>query len=1008
MGSPQGPETTGVFGGRLTFEQGRSFEEAPAPILAILEGTPVAGESTEAARAAAGLKGGSPPSADLVRFHAASGRVEHGGDLAGLVPITSAVSAGMRTPDVVAVLAQVASALSALHAAGEAHGDLGPWSIRVGDGRVALLVPPPGVPAGALVAARIRHTGAPLRDVAFCSGGTLEGHEGGPANDVYAFAGLTHWLVSGELPVGHVDVSAAAQGPLRELARVVAAGLAATPAVRPPMAALQEALSRTAKLMQGSTPHAAAGSATPSEPERTNVPDAGAARSGAPAESAAADFRADPRRARGGSAAGLSAPNTPYSTGAGPTPQARPGQAPWNPPGPEARPEGRQLSTVLTLLLVVGGLFVLVGALWIVAVGWAILGEGGRAGLLFALTAGIAGGGFALEKRGYRSSGFALVVLASQMLWADGGYVLNLADALSSVGAWAGVAGFVTAVSALLAVNRKSIGAAVLTALGFAVFAICFNVATGRPGQLAFFSALTLASFLAGLLALRRDRATTSTALLVLGAQLLWIDAGCFLDLVESLSSTPAWTVAAGVVFAVSLGVALARRSPVAGLFAALNFLVFASLFAHATGRPGQLGLMVAITLTAAIVGVQQARKGRELLGAALVLGATQLLWIDAALLLDLDMVHLVTSTGAWTVASGLVLGTTYAVTLARHPSGALLAAFDGVIFTACLGVFLSRGEPLGPPLYAFGVAWLYVGLAAGAHFAKRPGATVVLGAFGLFAALGSAFLGTALLASSEDHLVFGSLWALAPLGSLLVFAFRGVESHRTIARAGTAVLLATIPVTEAVLRPNDSPYVVIAALIGAGAVFVALRLPTWQIQIAGTFIGVMNAVLVPSAAFLDKCLGDGGLHVLLSPAVPYMIAALGAPIALLLAAAFSSPDTTRRAGYRFVEVAALLQLFGLTTLASLVRSEDFFYPAAILLTGTFALALGVARRHVVIVALASGALLLNLWIQYFQKLRDTFPTAVLVIGFGIGLLVAGVIYERKIRHVLPKLKEWS
>lgn len=58
--------------------------------------------------------------------------------------------------------------------------------------------------------------------------------------------------------------------------------------------------------------------------------------------------------------------------------------------------------------------------------------------------------------------------------------------------------------------------------------------------------------------------------------------------------------------------------------------------------------------------------------------------------------------------------------------------------------------------------------------------------------------------------------------------------------------------------------------------------------------------------------------------------------------------------------------------------------------------------------ALASGALLLDLWIQYFQKLRETFPTAVLVIGFGIGLLVAGVIYERKIRHVLPKLKEWS
>ncbi len=62
----------------------------------------------------------------------------------------------------------------------------------------------------------------------------------------------------------------------------------------------------------------------------------------------------------------------------------------------------------------------------------------------------------------------------------------------------------------------------------------------------------------------------------------------------------------------------------------------------------------------------------------------------------------------------------------------------------------------------------------------------------------------------------------------------------------------------------------------------------------------------------------------------------------------------------------------------------------------------------VVIVVIASGALLLNLCIQYFQKLRDTFPTAVLAVGFGVGLLIAGGIYERKLRHVLPKLKDWQ
>ncbi len=660
---------------------------------------------------------------------------------------------------------------------------------------------------------------------------------------------------------------------------------------------------------------------------------------------------------------------------------------------------------MLGLLLAVGGLFVLVGALWLVAVGWSILGEGGRAGLLFALTAGIAGGGFALEKRGYRSSGFALVVLASQMLWADGGYVLNLADSLSSSGAWAAVAAFVTGVSALLAIRRRSLGAGVLTAIGFTVFAICFNVATGRPGQLAFFSALTISLLLGGLLAVRKERPELGTGLLVTGTQLLWADAGCFLDLVGALSSTGAWAAVAGAVSAATLGITYARRSPGAGLFAAIDFLVFAALFAAATGRPGQLGLMIAITLAAAIAGVHLEKKGREIAGAALVITATQLLWADAALFLDL--VHRVDETGPWTIASGLVLAVTYAVTLRRHSAAAPFAAVNAVVFTACLGAYISRGDPHGPPVYMLCVAWFYAALAAGAHRAERPGASAVLAGFGLFAALGSAFLGIALL-SSDQHVAFGSLWPLAPMASLALFAFRGAPAHLALARVGAAVLLATVPVAEALLRPGDSSRVVIAAVVGSGAVFVALRLPGWQVQLTGAVIGVLNAVLVPSAAFLDRCMGDSGLQVLLSPAAPYMISALGAPVALLLAAAFSRPDTTRKAGYRLVEVAALLQLFGLTTLASLTRADDFFYPGVILLAGTFALALGVVRRHVVIVALASGALLLNLWIQYFQKLRDTFPTAVLVIGFGIGLLVAGVLYERKIRHILPKLKDWS
>ena len=738
-------------------------------------------------------------------------------------------------------------------------------------------------------------------------------------------------------------------------------------------------------------------------------------------------------------------------------PCSRPGSPPPGAGLPQRAPEleRRQLSSVLTLLLVVGGLFVLVGALWIVAVGWAILGEGGRAALLFALTAGIATGGFALEKKGFKSSGFALVVLASQMLWADGGYILSLGDALSSVGAWSAVAGFVTAVSALLAIRRRSLGAGVLAAIGFAVFAVCFNVATGRPGQLAFFSGLTLSALLGGVLAVRKERPVLGTALLVTGAQLLWIDAGCFLDLVTLVDSEGAWTLVAALVFGATAAIAAARRSIAGWLFAAFDFIAFAALFAHLTGRPGQLGLAVAVTATLAIAGQRQSKKGNPVLAEALTLGATQLLWADAALLLDL--LGVAGDKGPWSLAAATITAVTYGVTLARCPAGALLAAIDASVLAGLFGAYLSRGEPLGPPIYTLAVAGFFAVLAAGAHRAKRPAGSGLFAGFGVLYACSSAALAVELL-DRESHVLFGSLWPVVPIACLAPFAFRGHagsdvaplprtagglpqrppwagpgaassalapeeasrQAHQVVARIGVALLLGGVPVAQALQRPGDPVYVVNAAILGSVASFVALRSRVWWIQAAGGLITLVNAVLVPSTAFLDKGLNEGGLALLTGPSAPYLFAALGAPVALLLIAAFASPADAPadgspaagprppKVGHRAVEIAALLQLFGLTTIASLVRSSDFFYPAVILATGTFALALGGIRRHVVVVAIASGALLLNLWIQYFQKLRDTFPTAVLVIGFGIGLLVAGVVYERAIRRVLPRLKDWS
>jgi hypothetical protein len=1069
------PTIAGLFGGTLVVEVERSFEPCGAEVLALLSNAPASEVQISSA-------------VEIVRFHAASDRVEYGADLSGLAPLAEA---SLSVTDGLAIIARVASALATLHTAGESHGDLGPWSVRVGNGRVVLLTPPPGVAAGALIAARVRHAGAPLSDAAFCSERALAGRKGGPEDDVYALAGLTHWMISRELPVGRVDTSAAGHGHLRDLAYMVSGGLATSPGRRPPMTTCAWALWKT--VQSGPQTSWAVAPIETGQPAAVGVPAASVPAASVPAASvpaasvpAASDVTASV------------ATRTAVVAGQGaPIPQ-----------DVQPRVDEPPRSVTLTLLLVVGGLFVLVGAVWIAAAGWSILGEGGRALLLFALTGGLAAGGLSLEKKGY-SSGFALVVLASQMLWADGGYVLNYFHALSSVGAWAAVAVFVTAVSTRLAVKRKSFRVGVLAAIGFTVFLACFNVATGRPGQFAFFSALTLTLLASSTFAVRKESVLTGTVLLVVGSLLFWLDAALFLDMIH-LSSSGAWAAAAALIFAATLAVAWARKSPAVGYFAVFDFLMFVALFAQATSRPGQLGLMVTLTIAAAILGLRQEKRGQEFLGQALVLAATRLLWIDATLCLDmlhrssssgawaaaaaliftatlavawarkslvaryfaafdflmfaplfayttgrpgqlgllvaltiaaaivglrqekkgqefvgqalilaatrllwidaalcLDMVGLVSSPGAWTLAAAVVFAITYATSLRGYPTVAFLAALDASVFASCLGTFLPRGEPLGPPVYSFCVAWFYAALSAGAHRAQRPGTSVMFAVFGLLAALTSVVLGVALM-SDEGHRVFGSAWPYVAVASLAPFALRAAPAHCTIAQIGIAVLLGIVPVVEVLLRSNDPVYVVVAAVSGVVVIAATLRTPTPTLQLAGASIGALNAALIPSVAFLGKCLDRGGLDVLRSSSAPYMIAALGGPIALLWSAASSDPDTTPKNRYRRIEIVALLQLFGLTTLGSLIRSEDFFYPALILLTGAFSLWLGATRKHVVIVVIASGALLLNLCIQYFQKLRDTFPTAVLAVGFGVGLLIAGGIYERKLRHVLPKLKDWQ
>ena len=108
------------------------------------------------------------------------------------------------------------------------------------------------------------------------------------------------------------------------------------------------------------------------------------------------------------------------------------------------------------------------------------------------------------------------------------------------------------------------------------------------------------------------------------------------------------------------------------------------------------------------------------------------------------------------------------------------------------------------------------------------------------------------------------------------------------------------------------------------------------------------------------------------------------------------------------LEGAGILLYFGTLTVLSLARLTDWLYPLLILGGGAVVIGLGVHQRRALLVACAALALLLNLWLQYFAKLHDRLPTFGLLLGFGLGLVAFGLLYERRVKKILPVLREWS
>jgi hypothetical protein len=724
----------GIFGGPL--EESRSLERIDPAI----------------ARALTASALGSAPAwpsvcARVVQFDwDDEGCVTCDADLRSLAPLDAH---GSSVPVALEMLATLCSALRGLHALGLAHGDLCLDTVRVAPGgELVVLRSARNLPAGALLAARMRSGAAPS-GVAFAAPEVATGFEAGPSADVYAVGAIAHRLATGQPPLGQIDFRDAEQRPQSPLAMAVMRALAASPDARPGIEVLEAQLRRAAEEAR--------------EPARA---------------AAAREPYRDP----------VMPTATPLLPARSPAQAAAFAEAASN------------MSTILTALLVVGGLFVFSGAVWLVAVNWDALGQTGRFGLLALVTAGMLAGAHAAERGGYGRSGAALMLVGAELLWADGAYVLHITDHLADWGAWA--------------------------VLSLAMSAIAFALA---------------------------------------------------------------W----------------ARRSAAFGAFAAVHVAVFAACLGEVVRSDTKTGLALyglAVAFGYAVVGFAGHKARGSLLGMPFALGACVCAWISAlaglAVIFDDKQV---------------LFGTAW-------PYGVAVAA---------IGIGLATPAPYR------NVAWVTAG---GVLTVSPPVAALV----------------------QHEHIGFLAL-AVATGFALVVAAFR----FGPIAR-------------------------------DAGS------------QTATVLIGVVNAALPTTLLFLVGCTETDGLPTLLGPHGRSLVALVGVS-ALLVGCGYAfGKAATKKEVYRLLELAGLAQFFGAFTVASAIRYDDWFYAACCIGAGTAVLALGVGTRRATLAVLASVALVANLSIQYFAKLRDAMPISMLVIGFGLALLVGGVLYERRVHSLLPRLREWA
>ena len=452
--------------------------------------------------------------------------------------------------------------------------------------------------------------------------------------------------------------------------------------------------------------------------------------------------------------------------------------------------------------------------------------------------------------------------------------------------------------------------------------------------------------------------------------------------------------------YKVESGALVARG--VAALFATV---ALAYAFSQAS-EAGRLLMLVGLSAGSLVGGSLAERRGAPLGGAVLLGLGSQLVWAVGAQVIAMS--HGLDGAGPIAALAAVVTTVTFALAwLRRAGSFGALAAADFAAFAFALGAWLSHGSPLGPSMYALAVAAGYALLAWVLARREALSAAQIFSGGAMVSAIGSVCASFVVLADHDGATgVTAAAWPYAV--ALVAAPLTGVRAPlRSVAVLVSGAVVAFAPTAEALAR-GSLGYTAFAALVGVASVGAALR---WERLRAASdargeflIVSLFSALAAPGLRlFMAALSGDAGA---VAPAAAWgLAAAIGAA---LLALSYASTAHVGRSNRRLVEAAALVPPLVALTVQSLRTQAEPLPVAALFGAALGLLALGLATRRACVLTCAAVALFVNGCVQYFVRLEGVFPVSVRMVGFGVSLLLLGVLYEQQVRPRVASMRDWN